>query len=121
MAGVGAVVLFTSRLEAVAEFYRALGVPLESESHDEGDPHLACDIGGVHFAVFSSGDAGRAPQFGTSGCTFVGIAVASAHAAVAAVRDLGAAVLQEPADYPWGLRAVVVDPDDRPVEVFESR
>ena len=34
------------------------------------------------------------------------------------LRALGSVVLQAPTSMPWGVRAVVKDPDGRPVEVF---
>jgi uncharacterized glyoxalase superfamily protein PhnB len=36
-----------------------------------------------------------------------------------AVRSTGATVRQEPELYPWGVRALVEDPDGRPAEIFE--
>jgi len=43
----------------------------------------------------------------------------AAPSAVEAASEFGAEILQEPEAHPWGLRAVVVDPDGRPLEVFE--
>jgi lactoylglutathione lyase len=117
--GVGALVLFTSRVDDVVAFYRAIGLPLEEEAHDDGPVHHACDVAGVHVAVFSAASGDRAPGLGTSGATFAGFAVESVARAVDAARAAGGVVLQEPAEYPWGLRAVLEDPDGRPVEVFE--
>ena len=114
----GALILFTSQLERVVAFYRALGVPLAEERHDEGPVHHACDLGRVHLAVFE-GEPGVAPPRGHGGCTFPGFTVESVAEALDDVRALGATVLAEPAMFPWGLRAVVVDPDGRPVEIFE--
>jgi lactoylglutathione lyase len=116
---VGAVILFTSRLEACARFYRAVGLDLRDERHEDGPAHLACDIDGIHVAVFEADGDGQAPAFREAGCSFIGFAVDSVDDALAAVAGLGAPVRQEPARYPWGRRAVVDDPDGRPVELFE--
>jgi predicted enzyme related to lactoylglutathione lyase len=117
--GVGALVLFSADPERCVAFYRAIGVPLAEERHGEGEPlHFACELGEVHVAVFPAEPPGDAPGLSSSGCTFAGFSVASVEAAVDGARQLGAAVLQEPADYPWGRRAVLRDPDGRPVEVF---
>jgi predicted enzyme related to lactoylglutathione lyase len=117
--GVGAVVLFVRDTTASVDFYRSLGVPLEREDHGDGVAHFAAEIGGTHFAVFPSDGIGTAPALGESGCSFVGLAVRSVHAAVDAATAAGARVLQPAVEYPWGLRAVLSDPDGRPVEVFE--
>jgi uncharacterized glyoxalase superfamily protein PhnB len=117
----GAFVLFTSRQDECVAFYRLLGAPLVEERHDDGVVHFACEIGEVHFAVFPVADDGRAPEYGASGCSFPGFAVTSVDAVVEQAARHGAAVLQPCADYPWGIRAVLRDPDGRPVEVFEPR
>jgi predicted enzyme related to lactoylglutathione lyase len=115
---VGALVLFSEELEPVVEFYRAIGVPLEEERHDDGPLHYACELGSTHFAVYE-GTMGAAPTRGAGGCAFAGFVVDSVADAVAAARAIRSAVLQEPEHFPWGLRAVLEDPDGRPVEVFE--
>jgi len=114
----GALVLFTDRLAEVAAFYRALGVPLEDEAHEDGPVHMACDLGSVHFAVFQ-GSAGRAPGFRTGGGTMPGFSVQSLQDALGRVQTLGAEIVEAPTDYPWGKRFLVSDPDGRTVEVFE--
>jgi lactoylglutathione lyase len=116
---VGAIILWSARLEETVRFYRALGIPLEEERHDEEDPvHWACDLGPVHFAVFEIPAGRRAPAYREDGATAVGFAVPDADAAVEAVRRLSARVVREPEDMPWGRRAIVEDPDGRPVEAF---
>jgi predicted enzyme related to lactoylglutathione lyase len=47
--------------------------------------------------------------------------VTSISAIVSASEAHGVTMLQPPAEYPWGVRAVLRDPDGRPVEVFEPR
>lgn len=117
--GAGAIVMSTGRPDEMLDFYRALGVPLQMEHHGDGVLHWAADIGDLHVAVFPVFGEGDAPGYRQAGNTFVGFVVDSVDAAVAAVFDLGAAVIQQPTEMPWGRRAVVVDPDGRPVEIFE--
>ena len=116
----GALVIFTPRLDAVADFYRALGIPLQDEVHEDGPVHLACDLGSVHFAIFS-GAPGDAPDGRSGGATMPGFAVAALGPVLSRLRALGSEVLEEPAEYPWGPRFLVKDPDGRVVEVFERR
>lgn len=115
---VGALILFTSRVDEVVAFYRALGVPLEAEEHGDGVKHFACELGATHFAVFP-GRAGDALEHKSGGSEFFGLSVASVDAALAAAKSRGAAEVQPPTRYPWGVRALVRDPDGRTVELFQ--
>ena len=138
--GVGALVLFTARLDACVAFYRALGLPLAGERHGSGPMHHTCDLGGTHFALFeadaSDGAAAidapepatqhaaqsactRAPEHRSSGSQFFGLSVRDLAAVAARVRQLGVTIRQEPTQYPWGRRMLVDDPDGRVVELFE--
>jgi predicted enzyme related to lactoylglutathione lyase len=114
----GALIIFTDNLEAVVEFYSAIGVPLELEQHGDGPVHYACDLGLTHFAVFHGGP-GAAPEFRLGGSSFAGFTVNSLEAALGAAKAVKAEVVQEPTEYPWGWRALVKDPDGRVVELFE--
>ncbi|MEX0825681.1 MAG: VOC family protein [Acidimicrobiia bacterium] len=115
--------LFTSDLERTLAFYRCIGLPLEVDDHqdDAGPLHYACEIQGVHFALVPGLEDGPARGFRTSGSSFPGFAVKSVGEVVEALRAGGARVIQEPAQYPWGLRAVVQDPDGRAIEVYTPR
>ena len=111
--------LFSGRHEECVAFYRAIGVPLQEERHGADGPlHHACDLHGVHIAVFAAQGQGEALGIGQPGGSFAGFAVESVEAAVEAAVGVGATVIQQPDDYPWGRRAVLRDPDGRPVEVF---
>ncbi|MCC7538367.1 MAG: VOC family protein [Deltaproteobacteria bacterium] len=118
--GVGAVVLWSPRAEEMRAFYSALGLVLEDERHDEDGPlHWACDLRGTHFAIFATQDGAQSPGWRRGGGILIGFDVDHLDATVARVRALGAEVLQEPEDVPWGRRAVVRDPDGRGVEITE--
>ena len=121
---VGALILFSPRLEQAIAFYRAIGVPLEEEKHDdEGPLHYACELGSTHMAIYGTDAAkgGRAAEWRSGGSGYFGFAVDSLTDAVEAARRVGARILQEPEEYPWGPRALVEDPDGRVVEIFERR
>ncbi len=112
----GALILFSANIDRVVSFYRAIGVPLSPETHDEGAEHYACELGVTHFAIFPprtslTNDA--------AGGAFPGFVVESVAESLEAARAKGARIRQEPDYYPWGLRAVVEDPDGRLVELFE--
>ena len=119
--GLGSLVLYSARVEACAAFYRALGLPLEPERHGDGPLHFAASVGGAHVAVFEATvdrPACPAAPKGADTCSFAGFTVSSVEACVAAARALGAPVLEEPVRRSWGVRAILEDPDGRPVEVF---
>ncbi len=115
---VGALILFSNQLPAVVRFYRAIGLALEPERHEEGPVHYVSELGPTHFAVFE-GPPGEAPEFRAGGSTFAGFAVDSLEEAMTGAKSVGARVVQEPAEYPWGMRALVVDPDGRVIELFQ--
>lgn len=117
--GVDALVLWTPRLAEAAAFYRALGLPLEEERHDDGPVHFACELGPVHFALYAS-PPGQAPGRTAGGATQLGFRVESLERALAAARAAGAPVVVEPQEVPWGRRVVVLDPDGRAVELNEA-
>ncbi len=118
-AGIGAIVMSTARASQVVAFYRSLGIPLVEEDHGDGVVHWACELGDVHFAIFDAAAPGGAPGYHEAGSTFCGFVVDDLAAAIERLRSLSTVVVQEPVEMPWGLRAVVLDPDGRPVEVFE--
>lgn len=112
-----ACVLSCQDLTAAGAFYRALGLPLEDEQHGEGPLHAACELGGLHFALYGSQNPGQATPRQTAGATMVGLRVESVDAAFAAGLAAGGLAVQEPADFPWGRRALLEDPDGRVVEL----
>lgn len=114
----GALILFTNKLEAAVKFYTAIGVPLELEQHDDGPPHYACELGLTHFAIFES-NSSSAPEFKAGGTSFPGFTVNSLHDALEAAKSVNAEVVQQATEYPWGWRALVKDPDGRVIELFQ--
>ena len=100
-----------------AKFYRAVGLALEEERHDDGPLHYACDLNGAHFAVY--GAAGRRKPARVH-AAMLGFRVASLAKTLLALRLIRAKVLVRPQKVPWGRRAIVQDPDGRKVELNEA-
>jgi predicted enzyme related to lactoylglutathione lyase len=115
---VSAIIVWTNRLQQTVDFYRALGLALDEEQHEEGPLHYACHFGGTHFAVFEA-EGGSAIGRRESGCTQIGLHVRDVDEAFTVAKGLGAHVVWEPRAMPWGRAAVVCDPDGRPVELNE--
>ena len=103
MVEIDAVILWTASVDETLKLYRSIGVPLELEVHDDdGDEeeenegrradHYAADVDGVHVAVLPAPDPSlRATQ----------------RSRMRAKHERG----------PWGVRALVEDPDGRPVQL----
>jgi MerR family transcriptional regulator, thiopeptide resistance regulator len=111
-------VLFTGHIDQARAFYRAVGLQLHDEDHGDGPLHYATDINGVHFALYDAPDSReRAPQWREAGSSFPGFYVTSLDDTVAALTALEASVLAAHQVRDWGCRAVVEDPDGRPIEI----
>ena len=117
MARIASLVMFTVDCGKTAEFYRAVGLDLGAEQHDEGPLHFAAELDGVHFAVYQAESAGRAPARRSGGSSFPGFYVASLDDTAAALAGVAAPLLSGHEEMPWGCRIVVEDPDGRPVEI----
>jgi catechol 2,3-dioxygenase-like lactoylglutathione lyase family enzyme len=51
------IILVSAEPSRLVSFYRdVLGVPLVEEQHGDTDPHWACELGDVHFAIHSVAD-----------------------------------------------------------------
>jgi predicted enzyme related to lactoylglutathione lyase len=71
----------------------------------------------VHLAIYAA-EGADAPGRRVGGATQLGFQVGAAiEAAVRAGVAAGGSVLQPLEDVPWGRRAVLADPDGRPVEL----
>jgi lactoylglutathione lyase len=117
---VDALVLRTANLQAAVAFYRAIGIPLKEE-REPGKPSLyACKLGGIMFAL-SEAPPGKGGEPERAALATVGFRVDSVEKAYMASKAGGGRIVVEPQDLPWGRRAVVLDPDGRPVEFSERR
>jgi lactoylglutathione lyase len=117
MTEIASLVLYAASAPATAEFYRALGLDLEDERHDDGPVHFAVELGPVHFAIYPADSAGQAPPRRGAGSSFAGFYVGSLDTVTAAVTGAGARLLGPHEQMAWGCRTVVEDPDGRPVEI----
>jgi lactoylglutathione lyase len=118
---INAIVLTTRDLPLAVTFYRALGVPLEDEHHEDGPQHYACEMEGVHFALYAAKrESPSLPPRGATGATLVGFAVHDLEATLTTLTALGAVTEVAPETVPWGRRAIVLDPDGRLVELNEA-
>lgn len=103
---VDALLLDSSNAAELVRFYRdRLGIPLVEERHGS-DPHWACFLEGVHFAIHAKAGLAGAPR-----AVQISFEVEDVDAAVAELRAAGVTIEQEPVTRPYGRLAAVRDPD----------
>src|SRR5438552_450575 len=104
------IVIRASDLEQAQRFYEALGLTFMREQHGRGPEHLVAGLGDVVFEIYPRGSGSS-----TIGVR-LGFKVASVEAAVLTAQQLGAHVVLPPTNGPWGLRAVILDPEGHRLE-----
>jgi lactoylglutathione lyase len=114
---ISSLVLFSADSGRTVAFYRALGLPLVDERHEEGPPHMVTELGDIHFAIYQAESGGRAPGRRVAGSTFGGFYVGSLDQVQSELTSAGVRLLTEHERMPWGCRIVVEDPDGRAVEI----
>jgi lactoylglutathione lyase len=117
MTDIASLVVFAGDAVRTAAFCRAVGVPLETETHHEGPDHVAAELGAIHVAVYQAESPGRAAGRRDGGSTFAGFSVDSLDGVATALAELDATVLTGHERMPWGCRIVAADPDGRAVEI----
>jgi lactoylglutathione lyase len=108
-------VLKSHRVDALVPFYTALGVTFAEERHGDGPLHFTCRIGDTTLELYPlPADAGPADA-----TTRLGVIVPNLRATLERLSALGVNVgtLRET---PWGLRALVRDPDGRTIELYHA-
>jgi predicted enzyme related to lactoylglutathione lyase len=115
---IDAFVCWTRDLDRCVRFYRALGLMLVEERHDEGPLHFACELGSAHFAIYAAESGPGAPPRRSAGASQLGFQIAGdLEATLEQALAAGGTMLVALEDVPWGKRAVLQDPDGRAVEL----
>lgn len=108
------VVLRSADLTRAEQFYSALGLRLTREQHGTGPEHLAAELGDAVFEIYPQG--GSESILGAR----IGFRVPSVAEAITAAVSAGGTLVTPAKHGPWGLRAVVADPDGHRVELVEE-
>jgi predicted enzyme related to lactoylglutathione lyase len=108
-------------LDASVKFYRALGVDVR-ETKQAGVVSYTCALAGVHFALRAHDGVARGPQSSIQ----LGFMISNLDGAMAALTSALAAsgagkILEKPNPKPWGLTALVEDPDGRRIELVSTK
>lgn len=119
---VDAIILYSTDLDVIVPFYRALGLALDAQEDVGGEKHYACEMGLSHFAIFPAreGSIGTS-SYRASGSTLIGFQVDKVDRLVETAQQHGAKVVEAPHEVPWGRRAVISDPEGRTLELNQPR
>ncbi|MEI8379326.1 MAG: VOC family protein [Planctomycetota bacterium] len=108
------IVIRVANIDQSAEFYSKLGLHFERESHNNGPEHFACTLGGTVLELYPATDKYLPTQ------TRLGFVVTSVVNVVDTCRNAQIEIVSEPKDSPWGIRAIVADPDGNRVELTQK-
>jgi catechol 2,3-dioxygenase-like lactoylglutathione lyase family enzyme len=113
------IILVSTEPSRLVRFYRdVLGLPLAEERHDDAEPHWACELGDVHFAIHPAEDyPGEATATGAVKIAFL---VFDLTPLVAWLADCGVELCYPPTEFGTESRITAVrDPDGNLVELTE--
>jgi len=108
------VVIRARDVQRLVRFYEVLGLQFTKHRHGNGPEHLSSEMGAIVFEIYPAGATE------STASTRLGFTVPSLEAALKELRVLDATVLTEPADTPYGRRAVVKDFEGHKVELYEK-
>lgn len=105
-------VIRSADIDRAVTFYQALGLAFVKHAHGTGPEHFACELADFVFEIYPLDD-----QMPATTSTRLGFKVNHTDETVDALRTLGATIICEASDSPWGRRAVVDDFDGHRVEL----
>ena len=113
---VDSIILLSHRIDVTVAFYRKIGLPVITEQHGPDDePHFALDFGDVHFGFIEA-----TPEIGLKrgqgGAVQFGFTIDDVEETYQLALDAGAKAVIASQNLPFGRRAVVEDPDGRPIQ-----
>jgi len=109
------IVIRSANMEALAKFYSALlDVELTKHRHGQGPEHYGCELGFFCFEIYPK----RSDEDDTTAVR-LGFLVDSIRDAFARLGRFEYNVVSSPKESPWGVRAVIDDPEGHRVELIE--
>ncbi len=109
------VVIRSPDIDASARFFSEFGLSFDKHSHGKGPMHCAAEAGGVMFEIYPQADESE-----STSSTRLGFTVADLDLTISELEALGAEILVEPKDSPWGRRAVVREPFGHKIEIVQQ-
>ncbi len=107
-------VMYCEDIEAARQFYGRVGIPFELEKHGNGPEHFAAKLGQTVLELYPRRN-GKSPS-----TVRIGFVVDDLTSVIETMRGAGDTIATEPADSPWGRRAVVKDPNGNAVELIQK-
>ncbi len=109
-------VLKSDQTDAMLAFYGAIGLSFTQEQHGSGPVHYSAQTGSTVFELYPLGSKDVADN-----STRLGFAVENLEKTLTDLKALNCLASKEPESTTWGRRAVVRDPDDRHIELYEQK
>ena len=106
-------VIRTTEIEQVTEFYRSLGMDFTEHRHETGLMHFASELCGLVFEIYPT-----KKQENVDRMIRLGFALPDLPSVVDLLRSNAISIIEEPTPSEWGMRAIVHDPDGRVVELY---
>jgi len=108
------VVIRARDMDRLARFYEVLGLSFTKHRHGKGPEHLSSEMEGIAFEIYP------AVANESTAATRLGFSVPPLQDVLLELMALEVTVLSEPADTPYGRRAVVRDFEGHKVELYEK-
>ena len=109
-------VIRSKDIHTSVKFYEKIGLNFELHIHGNGPQHYATMGTDVTFEIYPTSE-----KFPVTNGTRIGFEVDSCYEISTALENLGYKVLTKPTDSPWGVRSVLIDPDDHRVELTSNQ
>jgi predicted enzyme related to lactoylglutathione lyase len=109
-------VLKSRQVDKLRAFYQSLGITFTQEQHGQGPVHYSGAVAGAVLEIYPLPDDTSTADRATR----LGFAVSRLEQVVENLRASGTPVTSPPQQTAWGYRAVVQDPDGRPVELYQA-
>lgn len=116
----GEVILYSTIIDTTINFYRALGFELSENNFDRDLKFFNGFINDIYFASYPSKEPGKSISQWTGGAIQLCFVVDSLEVSIKSVEESGGKLLISPELQAWGRRAIVLDPELRPIELIEN-
>jgi predicted enzyme related to lactoylglutathione lyase len=108
--------LRATHLGATLDFYRRLGLLFVEEQHGNDPVHYSSSLAGTVLELYP-----EAAEAQPDNKVRIGFNVPSIEETLRTLEETGVKVLSPPKQTQWGYRAVVFDPDERTIEITETK
>lgn len=114
------IMIRTSRLIDIKDFYEGLGLELIEERHGNGPIHYSYEQDRLVIEIYP-GAEGNLPGWKDAGSIMLGFYVEGINGVIEKLEQLKGKLISKPIETERGIRAVLEDPDGRRIELIESR